>query len=540
MSDEELARLLSDPICSAWRNDALVLQLKKRLQYSYPVFLETLDKLSDTLKALAIKIGPDDQGHPTWVDEKTQKRCLKRFTLCLRRKEHEVMIREIEGYNNTLDHLTTDNLELEPQRRRRRAQKDSFRQIRDHAARLHGALRSCWSCACTTSHCAELQLEKRDWDKPPCFCVTFPLITSASHLTPATWHETQIKALDGSMTSTETNFAKPVESNNRFIPESTSNLSTLSFLRHPQGRVFKSTLRTPSPQLKGIEKKSVAWAIKPSMEMASLPYIAVEASPTQRSADESRSIDDLCSKLRSTLQQPVKSVLGKLKHDQNHYEVFSVSCEDSADPAVITFRDVLAKQNERVSPTGLDHPSVARSVAGPGVRLTRKARLQLAVTLASSALQLYTTPWLNTRLRCQDIRFRQGSIDRPYISYAFARPEAPPDHPTKLDWSPIRNHSIFALGVLLLELAICQPLDTIRSPDKSVDTEDFLNAIRLCETLQEEEGQGYLRATQACLRCEFGSKVKVLDLENAAFRQAIYEDVVQPLEQELKCFCQGP
>lgn len=104
---------------------------------------------------------------------------------------------------------------------------------------------------------------------------------------------------------------------------------------------------------------------------------------------------------------------------------------------------------------------------------------------------------------------------------------------------PVRNQTLFALGILLLELSTGKPLDSFKDPQSSSPFEDFIIARQLLQRIEEEESSNYLDAAQACIFCNFRGSAKDLDFANATFRQAFYEDVVVPLEEDLKYYCQA-
>jgi len=49
-----------------------------------------------------------------------------------------------------------------------------------------------------------------------------------------------------------------------------------------------------------------------------------------------------------------------------------------------------------------------------------------------------------------------------------------------------------------------------------------------------EGGPGFDNAIRRCIVCNFGPKT--VDLADNEFREAIYSEVVQPLEETLRCF----
>ncbi|CAJ2499790.1 Uu.00g026430.m01.CDS01, partial [Anthostomella pinea] len=100
-------------------------------------------------------------------------------------------------------------------------------------------------------------------------------------------------------------------------------------------------------------------------------------------------------------------------------------------------------------------------------KLTFRHKTKLAVLIASSMMQLHKSPWVPGHLTSRDILFIRGD-DTMYDATYTSRMLAPrgqalttphPDTPN----SDIESADLFALGVLLLELALATPLDVLRS-----------------------------------------------------------------------------
>ena len=183
-------------------------------------------------------------------------------------------------------------------------------------------------------------------------------------------------------------------------------------------------------------------------------------------------------------------------------------------------------------------------------------RLILGVKLASTLLQLYSTPWLEEKLGKRDIFFkRQGQgietalLDRPLLSKDFGSsncrtsPSEPDNAVLPSQAVHSRNPSIFALGVLLIELWFGKPLDQLRHPEdlgpqnQVNDITDFATTSRLVDTVYEEAGATYGEAVWRCVRCEFEQRSSSLDTE--ALKQAVHNGVVSQLEKNLEFFCGG-
>ncbi|KAF4307809.1 hypothetical protein GTA08_BOTSDO03899 [Botryosphaeria dothidea] len=218
----------------------------------------------------------------------------------------------------------------------------------------------------------------------------------------------------------------------------------------------------------------------------------------------------------------------------------------------------LAFLSEAKKPTLLSLRSILISGTIGNRRFSRLHRLRLAVLLSSGILQLHHTPWLEEAWNNEDISFlKVESADHEVLKEPFvtrqsireATTAAAGSNGNASQWQGILNRSVFALGILLLELSLGKPFAELRkrlatqsasssdAPNDSSDpTEpsDFTIAGQLLDEVRDESGPGYSDAVRRCVRCTFDT-LRV-DPRDALFRQAVYDGVVAPLEKELRHF----
>jgi hypothetical protein len=196
--------------------------------------------------------------------------------------------------------------------------------------------------------------------------------------------------------------------------------------------------------------------------------------------------------------------------------------------------------------------------------LLRKQRLEIAVTMASSVLQLYDSPWLGEMWSRTDIHFffkapatsfdNRSPITKPYVSKSF--PDSPMESSSQvaqLDpidsflMKQIVNKTLFALGILLIELCLNKTLAELRH-DQGVDqntesrptlADDYQTAVDHIDAVFDEGGLTYGQVVQRCLRCEFGIEDRKKRLDFDVFRYLVYEGVVAPLEEVYRPFVVG-
>jgi len=195
--------------------------------------------------------------------------------------------------------------------------------------------------------------------------------------------------------------------------------------------------------------------------------------------------------------------------------------------------------------------SMLNPINSIGVRkLSWLNRKRLAVTLASSFLQLCRTPWMKETWGNQDILFLDintgNFLDWPLImSGLYVSPTAPiaiSESPSKSYPFQSRNPAVFALGILLIELCFAKTFKTLRretslpgwTSQNSVP--DYVVAEALLESVYEEGGDRYGHAVRRCIRCDFDSRSNSLDSET--FLEKVHEKVVILLQEGLSNFCQ--
>ena len=195
-------------------------------------------------------------------------------------------------------------------------------------------------------------------------------------------------------------------------------------------------------------------------------------------------------------------------------------------------------------------------------KLSRRQRLEIAVTLASSVLQLHQSPWLSEIWSKKDIKFFFQGLDKdnqPLINHAYvSRSFSPSASRSTLQLSPnlrnndildslIINKTLFALGIVLVELCLNKPLEDLRTPQPNDDIvttgnliDDYQTAVNKIDAVFEKAGTNYGFVVQRCLRCQFELQDSKKQLDFDVFKRLVYEGVLAPLEKDLKQFSLHP
>lgn len=194
-------------------------------------------------------------------------------------------------------------------------------------------------------------------------------------------------------------------------------------------------------------------------------------------------------------------------------------------------------------------------VNGRPAKLSKKERYGLAVTLASSALQLNSTPWFPDQWSTRDILFHKTSagprlvdIGHPYVSSKLVEKTNNALSPTKSRGFQNKNTVLLALAVALLELYFGISAEERQGSDDEASNQQNgpvgSNPWQLCalayewaETEQENLSAAFSNAVNHCLRC-FSDPSS--SLKDSDFLQAAVESIVLPLQDELYQFLGKP
>ncbi|RDW77567.1 hypothetical protein BP6252_05620 [Coleophoma cylindrospora] len=175
-------------------------------------------------------------------------------------------------------------------------------------------------------------------------------------------------------------------------------------------------------------------------------------------------------------------------------------------------------------------------------RMSRQDRYKIANVLASSLLQLQTTPWIANQLEKQNIMFyhNEGKVflEHPYIRHDFSSvglcPKSQSTDPR--DRFIVRN-SLNGLGILLLELCFGQSIETQEVWKEHLGSDGHAHpgtrylAARDWAELVYGEDPALQHIIKRCVLCLFEEKA---DWGSKKFVQAVYASIVSPLDKIVK------
>lgn len=166
-------------------------------------------------------------------------------------------------------------------------------------------------------------------------------------------------------------------------------------------------------------------------------------------------------------------------------------------------------------------------------------RRKLAKIFAYSLFQLHESPWLSGQWDKDHIHFfftDQGEpdLDRPFLSASFDKFPSGSEPTNRHCFHP--NLGILKLGILLIEVHKWQPIEAFRTPTDLLNgsptsNTDMQVAERILSRL-DDCYETYKGAIQECIRADWASAGSKVSLEDIRTWNAVYEDVIEPLEIE--------
>jgi hypothetical protein len=178
----------------------------------------------------------------------------------------------------------------------------------------------------------------------------------------------------------------------------------------------------------------------------------------------------------------------------------------------------------------------------PYLPLSAKQRRGIAASVAWSVLHLSGSPWLGDHWdeNQMSISLENGSNGRevpsqhPCASCIFSTPATPEERPTNDLKDLIPNRTVFALGILLIELCINKSFAEIRqvsgNATSTLQFGDYRAALNTLDEVRCQAGDLYGNAAERCLKFVFEGRDQYKNFDFVQFRQQFYDTVVAPVQ----------
>ncbi|KAL3476579.1 hypothetical protein BJX99DRAFT_270394 [Aspergillus californicus] len=168
-------------------------------------------------------------------------------------------------------------------------------------------------------------------------------------------------------------------------------------------------------------------------------------------------------------------------------------------------------------------------------------KIVLSSIVASSTLQLVSTPWLPLPLTSRSIRFPRAaaaslntsSVPQPFVEQRFENGPTAAGVPLSCN---IRDYML-ELGILLLEIEHWQTIDDYRAERLSHGQSMPSTRYDLARIWAEASGFRILaphhEAIERCIECTFATSGATLDWDDSVLRKSFAELVVRPLQENV-------
>ncbi|KAL8829825.1 MAG: hypothetical protein Q9170_006005 [Blastenia crenularia] len=500
-SEEEVALLLDNPGGLPWKRIEYEERLRKRLDRSYNPYFKTVSKLAQALKSMCEGLGVDNAGAVKWDDYTTLEREMKRLKMTFSRSAYKELLDDIRRANQDLREFTHQNIALEPVKKRRsRRPIADLRLVRKYAVSLYQVLMTdqTWNCTCKMYHLASLRLEARP------------------------------RLLENGIDLAQRHAFRILLSVAKEVTDTTSAVRWQDIEIFPSVESHSSVKVTP-PQ-RDVHRTQPARGVRFAPEHPTHPTRFPNDGNhfTDTTTIEMANIESFCNALCASDTEQCPREIGLLVDKSNEkvqHKIYRADTITALQTSSRSLEDLLSSPKE--SDEGL----------------SRKDRLQIAVILASSVLQLDGTAWLKSGWSSNDIFFhsKNGRISNayPYLSW---QPCCTAETPYSLESLRIGNHMIrsdilLALGLTLVELCFGKTLAEMCKSDDVGETETatrLKTATRLHNRIYDEMGLPYGDVVRRCLFQLFDVRELSLDIEEV--QQKVFELVVTPLVDDLNNF----
>ncbi|KAI4708103.1 hypothetical protein J4E89_007223 [Alternaria sp. Ai002NY15] len=491
VTSKEMAEFLNDPRSARWKDKEFDRKLRARLRTSYDSYMASINQMVIIAEKFKERLKLNDAGKPRFSEKNAFKEHYRRLKFSLKTSDYKELMERLRCANGVLDRLTNQTALIEAHTRDRQSV-PNFGIINERADSFHSALKAGWNCPCSAHHTVSLRLEARidavssekDEDDDA------SMMRDPFHVL---FHYDRDHATEQSELAVAWSWE---EADVRVDP------------------IQDNTARVQRAKGVRFEERNVQKAVQ----------AALEARPNMQP------IEDLCAAI-SELQKPQREVCFSLLASELAKQKYGVHIYPTKQMPLDTETWSVSSLHTSLNDTDF----------------ARRDRLKLAVTLASSVLQLHETPWLDQCWNKDSIFFvkRPGMImyDQPFVSRDFnhATPPAETGMPPSMKCI-IRNQPLYALGVALIELWYNKPLQELwKEQDGLFDTgvrqddlmTEWRTANRLVDDLYNEAGGMYGDAVRRCIRCDFDRRASSLD--DIEFQRDVYHGVVSQLKKNYEC-----
>ncbi|KAH8432926.1 uncharacterized protein LDX57_010559 [Aspergillus melleus] len=497
--------LINNPSGEAWKKPELVKKMEEKLERNYFPFKKTMTELAALLQDLSrrLKFENISSAEKAWEDASTLEREVRKFRDIFSKSIYADILDRISVANAILDTLVKQSEYLNQPQRRRISKRHllRYRKVRKSAGSLHYTLirGKCWKCPCKASHQVHLILRHPDMELADA--------STEGHSANPRFNLVLMSASDaGPRSSLSKSYRLEAESE---IIHSSLGVRDVCLGGHVGNR-------TPdiAPNR---HKKAVQFSL-PTGNSSSLACLKVQPPP----------IFDICATLSAmTTEEKGQRALGWL-YDESHRHNITVLQTGLAYSKPQSLQDLVTAS--------------ARFLKGQpdeGFLFSQLDRLRVAVILSCSVFQFHGS-WLRHDWRSRDIMFCPQDRDATGYFYISCNIEDNTDGLNMFDCQNaptlIRNLVLFPLGLVLVELSLCQNLESMREHDDTDHNQAHANlktATRLLPQVEQRSGPEYAEVVDRCLSWH---DRKETSLDSEKLQEEVFQLIISPLVKNLKSF----
>ncbi|KAF7505893.1 hypothetical protein GJ744_012428 [Endocarpon pusillum] len=536
VGEDEARLMLDDSNHPGWKESGLIADYRARLGESQHAFTHSIKLINEHLAKLRLTIdgfdkhsdvNKQDAHHAHDRKLSFKKRIRLAFSQSGIEQSLESLMKKTQNFSTLIaqtepSHSRTSKTKITLSTRREIAK---LARIKDAASNLYQTLGYAYTKH--TSHQAQLSLEPpcRDQESPPTdplqvrFTMAFsqltlqPQATASEVFKPSAW-----LTIESSVSGT--------------IQPDADNMT----LQHMQvsGKRTRDSEDDESPKASTTSKQ------KKTVRFQCAQPVAVPVVPAEEPILPNLCTNEnFCLQLRSFINQarPSTKAVGYLGHQASQRHLIYV---DAKSQRVTQGNDTSPLKSLRQLLRSTNNASPSSPI------LLHYERLRLARQLSTAVLQFRSTPWLANSWNSNEILVSTSepsstttndttmtNIHEPFVSACIRNPYDMPAPSNSLpSRTLIRNHLLFRLGVILLEIAFQKPLDEMK---ETTDTDgqddsnaDFWAADRLRHQVSACLAPKYAEVVRKCIHCDFG---KDFDLTATNLQEAFYQDVVCELKR---------
>ncbi|KAI0474347.1 hypothetical protein F4859DRAFT_482758 [Xylaria cf. heliscus] len=525
---KDIKPLLAEPFGPLWQDPDTKALVEQRLDHTLKDFKALVHSMEEAVEEMRLKLGLGADYQIRIDDGLIGKRDMVKIALQF--STHEESLKRLSDINQKLDLMMTGNLRNEPYRKVG-SQAKLYNLLQAVSRSIYNALRSSLSCACAQSHRISFGLPTprvtgRAQDEEALIKrLNFHLVLANNPQDDKgkahsswVWDELILRLAEIPMKVCTTTV----------LPAATDMVAKKSRFTRVKFSGDATIIRTPSPLDRGESTASRGFDASRQIISNTVGHI----SPLPQETQPLIQVKDICQTLSFKrpdveCQESYGYLLDETSQKRQRFEVFPFSSSyDNEDCTTIHLGDAFSQKYR---------PSLAR-------------KYHIAAVAAASVLFMHNTLWMPATLTIKDVFLisRHGNVDFDEIYLAKKSLHDLESSVPTLNYDPSSEEAgistLYYLGIFLVEVMLWKPVCEFWD-DEGVD----LSGIPLEDIFDYTTAKGFARiegilkriewisspefkkVVEHCIKCDLRSSS--LSLDDDSFRQAVYSDIVLPLQE---------